>query len=176
MQHSATTSDETGVRAATTGDAASIAAIYNEHVRGTVATFELEPLDAGTMAQRIADVQARGLPWLVLDLGAGCVGYACATAWKPRAAYARTVETSIYLDASVRGRGLGRRLYAALLARLRAGDLHVAIGGIALPNAASIALHEGLGFVPAGCFREVGFKLGRWVDVGYWQLQLTPAA
>ena len=86
---------------------------------------------------------------------------------------ARTVETSIYLDAAARGHGLGRRLYGALLERLRALDMRVAIGGIALPNPASIGLHESLGFTHVGVFREVGFKLERWVDVGYWQLALS---
>lgn len=166
--------DASAFRDAGPADAGAIAAIYNVHVRGTLATFELDPVDAAAMAQRIAEVQARGLPWLVAaDAGTGAVlGYAYAAQWKPRAAYARTVETSIYLRDDACGRGLGKRLYAALLARLRAAGLHVAIGGISLPNPASVALHEALGFTAVGAFREVGFKLGRWVDVGYWQVRL----
>lgn len=160
------------LRDALADDAAAIAAIYNVHVRGTVVTFELAEVGAADMAQRIADVQARGLPWLVAEAGGAVLGYAHAGPWKTRAAYARTVETSIYVDAGACGRGLGRRLYAALLGRLRAMGMHAAIGGAALPNPASIALHESLGFEHVGIFREVGCKFGRWIDVGYWQLRL----
>ena len=159
-------------REATPADAAAVAAIYNVHVRGTIATFELDDVDAGEMGRRIADVQARGLPWLVAEERGRILGYAYAGPWKPRAAYARTVETSIYLDAAACGRGLGKRLYADLLERLRTRGMHVAIGGVSLPNAVSVALHEALGFAYVGSFREVGFKLGRWIDVGYWQLRL----
>ena len=163
------------LRDATSGDATVIAAIYNVHVRGTTVTFELDEVDAGTMQRRIADVQERGLPWLVAELDGSVVGYAYAGPWKQRAAYARTVETSIYLDAAACGRGLGRRLYASLVERLRAQGVHVAIGGISLPNPVSIALHEALGFSHVGVFREVGNKFGDWIDVGYWQLRLEAA-
>src|SRR5688572_21995306 len=112
--------DATCLRDATPGDATAVAAIYNVHVRGTTATFEIDDVDAGAMQRRIADVQERGLPWLVAEADGNVVGYAYAGPWKPRAAYARTVETSIYLDATACGRGLGRRLYAALVERLRA--------------------------------------------------------
>jgi len=160
------------VRDARASDAAAIAAIYNVHVRGTVVTFEVDEVDATEMAHRIAEVQSRGLPWRVADAGGVVLGYAYAGPWKTRAAYARTVETSIYLDANACGRGLGTRVYADLLAELRTRGVHVAIGGASLPNPASAALHAALGFAPVGVFRAVGFKLGRWIDVGYWQLQL----
>ena len=161
------------IRDAKPADAAAIAAIYNVHVRGTIVTFELEEVGAAEMARRIADVQARGLPWLVAIGNGHVLGYAHAGPWKPRAAYARTVETSIYLADAARGRGFGKRLYAALIERLRAAGMHVAIGGASLPNPASVALHEALGFEFVGAFRETGFKLGRWIDVGYWQLRLA---
>jgi phosphinothricin acetyltransferase len=163
---------EPAIRDATSPDAAAIAAIYNVHVRGTIVTFEVEEVAIDAMAWRIADVQARGLPWLVAVEGGRVCGYACAGPWKARAAYARTVETSIYLADAARGRGIGKRLYAALIERLRATGMHVAIGGASLPNPASAALHEALGFEFVGAFRETGFKLGRWIDVGYWQLRL----
>lgn len=163
---------ELHVRDARAVDAAAIAGIYNRHVRGTIVTFEVDAVDAVAMGGRIADVQARGLPWLVLERDGAVAGYAYAAPWKARAAYARSVETSIYLDAAACGRGWGTRLYAALLDRLRAARLHVAIGGMALPNPASERLHASLGFTRAGVFREVGFKLDRWIDVGYWQLLL----
>ena len=167
--------DATRLRDATPDDATVIAAIYNVHVRSTTATFEIDEVDAGAMQRRIADVQERGLPWLVADVDGSVAGYAYAGPWKPRAAYARTVETSIYLDATACGRGLGRRLYAALVERLRAQGVHVAIGGISLPNPVSVALHEALGFRHVGVFREVGHKFGDWIDVGYWQLRLEAA-
>ena len=157
---------------ATPADAAAIAAIYNVHVRDTIVTFEVDEVGAGQMMRRIAEVQDRRLPWLVAEIDGVVIGYAYAGPWKARAAYARTVETSIYLDAAACGRGWGKRLYAALLDRLHALRVHVAIGGAALPNPASIALHEALGFAHVGVFRGVGFKLGRWIDVGYWQLLL----
>jgi phosphinothricin acetyltransferase len=161
------------MRDACAGDAAEIAAIYNVHVRETHVTFEIAEVDAATMARRIAEVQGLGLPWLVIEAGRAVAGYAYATPWKPRAAYARTVETSIYLDAAARGRGMGRGVYAALLERLRAQGMHVAIAGIALPNAPSVRLHELLGFAHVGVFREVGRKQHRWIDVGYWQRALA---
>lgn len=164
--------DTVTLRDALADDASAIAAIYNVHVRGTIVTFELAEVVAQDMAQRMADVQARGLPWLVAEASGAVLGYAHAGPWKARAAYARTVETSIYLDAAACGRGLGRRLYAALLGRLRESGMHVAIGGAALPNPASVALHEALGFEQVGTFREVGCKFGRWIDVGYWQRRL----
>lgn len=165
--------DTIDIRDARPQDAAAIAAIYNVHVRGTHVTFELVEVDAPEMARRIAEVQDRGLPWLVAVQGDAVLGYAYAAPWKARAAYARTVETSIYLDAAACGRGLGKGLYRALLDRVRAAGMHVAIGGASLPNPASAALHAALGFESVGCFREVGFKFDQWIDVGYWQLRLA---
>jgi L-amino acid N-acyltransferase YncA len=159
----------TSIRDAVPGDAEAIASIYNAYVRDSTATFELEPVATAAMQARIADVQARGLPWLVVECDGELLGYAYATPWKARAAYARSVETSIYLAMDATGRGLGRPLYAQLVERLHAAGLHALIGGITLPNPASVALHEALGFVHVGSFREVGFKQGRWIDVGYWQ-------
>ncbi|MBS0217909.1 MAG: N-acetyltransferase [Proteobacteria bacterium] len=164
------------IRDAVDDDAAVVAAIYNVHVRDTIVTFELDEVDADEMMRRMAQVRGLGLPWLVLEERGVVIGYAYGGQWKARAAYARTVESSIYLADAACGRGLGKGLYAELIARLRACGIHVVIGGVSLPNAASIALHEGLGFEAIGAFREVGWKLGRWIDVGYWQLRLEDAA
>jgi L-amino acid N-acyltransferase YncA len=166
--------DDLVVRSATAADAAAIAAIYNPHVTGSIVTFEEEPVADAEMARRIAEIVPR-LPWLVGAIEGTVVGYAYASPWKTRSAYRYSVETSIYMAADRAGRGLGRRLYTALLDDLRARGLQVAIGGISLPNAASVALHERLGFAPVAVFPGVGWKLGRWVDVGYWQLALGPA-
>jgi phosphinothricin acetyltransferase len=160
------------IRSATAADAAAIASIYNHYVAETVVTFVEAAVSAQAMAARIADVQAQDLPWLVADAAGEVAGYCYANRWKARSAYRHSVETTIYLKRGLEGRGIGRRLYSALLGLLRARGVHAVIGGAALPNAASVALHEKLGFAPVGTFRQVGFKHGRWVDVGYWQLLL----
>ena len=161
------------IRNATPADAAALARIYNRYVLDTTVTFEETAVPDGEMASRIAEVQAVGLPWLVAEDNAGTVlGHAYASKWKGRCAYRFALETTVYLDASAHRQGIGRQLYGRLLALLRDAGMHVAIGGIALPNEASIALHEKLGFRKVGQFEQVGFKFGRWVDVGYWQLFL----
>lgn len=158
------------IRDATPADAAVLAGIYNHYVLDTTVTFEETSVSEAEMASRIAEVQAAKLPWVVVEDDAGVVlGHAYASKWKGRCAYRFAVETTVYLDPAAHGRGLGRQLYEQLLARLREAGMHVAIGGIALPNPASIALHEKLGFRKVGQFDEVGFKFSRWVDVGYWQ-------
>jgi phosphinothricin acetyltransferase len=158
-------------RHCTPTDAAQICDIYNYYVRETVVTFEESPVLEVDMARRIADITPR-LPWLVWEVSGEILGYAYATPWKVRAAYRRSVESSIYLAQQATGRGLGSRLYTALIADLRQRGLHCVIGGAALPNPVSVALHEKLGFSKVAEFREVGFKFGRWIDVAYWELML----
>lgn len=162
------------VRPATPGDAAQIADIYNFYIANTVITFEEEPLTASDMATRLADIQRQGLPWLVAELDGNVVGYSYANQWKSRSAYRFSVETTVYLKNGFEGRGIGKALYSALLPFLREQKVHAVIGGAALPNPASVALHEALGFERVATFRQVGFKHGRWVDVAYWQLILQP--
>jgi phosphinothricin acetyltransferase len=157
------------VRAATAADAAEIARIYNYYVENTVITFEESAVPSGEMAERMAEVGSHGLPWLVAELDGKVAGYSYATRWKTRAAYRHSVETTVYLQHGLTGRGIGRALYSALLPILRECGIHAVIGGAALPNAASVALHESLGFEQVATFRQVGFKHGRWVDVAYWQ-------
>jgi len=160
------------IRPALSADAPAICAIYNPYVATTTITFEEEPVADADMAQRIADVAAAGLPWLVAEAGGKVVGYAYATKWRARAAYRHSVESTVYVDAACVGQGIGRALYAALLDDLRGRGLHLVIGGIAQPNAGSVGLHEALGFRKVAHFAEVGMKFGRWIDVGYWQLHL----
>ena len=160
------------VRSASPADAAAIARIYNYYIANSVITFEEEPVAEQVMAARVAEVQALSLPWLVAEVAKNVFGFAYAGKWKVRSAYRYSVETTIYLEHGHEGRGIGKTLYEALLPILRARGIHVAIGGVALPNAASVALHEKLGFEHVATFREVGFKHGRWVDVAYWQLLL----
>jgi len=163
------------LRQGTPQDAAQICDIYNHYVRETTVTFEEAPVSEADMAQRIADTVSR-LPWLVWEEGTVILGYAYAAPWKARAAYRHAVEASIYLAHSATGRGLGTKLYEALIADLRQRDIHCVIGGAALPNPASFALHERLGFSKVAEFREVGFKFGRRVSVAYWELVLDRVA
>jgi L-amino acid N-acyltransferase YncA len=159
------------MRACATTDAAAVAEIYNHYVRETVVTFEETAVSVAEMARRIEDIGAR-FPWLVWEDGGSVVGYAYASEWKSRSAYRFSVESTIYLAAGRRGGGIGTKLYGALLAELKARALHTAIGVIALPNPASVALHEKLRFTKVAQFVEIGRKFDRWVDVGCWQLFL----
>ena len=154
------------IRTCDLSDAPRICEIYNHYVRETVITFEEEPVAEREMAQRINDV-TEGLPWLVWEESGSIVGYAYATPWKARSAYRFSVESTVYLSRSFARRGIGTRLYQSLIADLRSRGVHCAVGGIALPNPASIALHEKLGFSKIGQFKEIGRKCGQWVDVGY---------
>ena len=125
---------------------------------------------------RLIDATTAAWPWLVAEARGQVLGYAYANQWKPRSGYRHTVESTIYLDPSHLGRGGGSALYASLLEMLRERGVHCAIAGIALPNAASIALHEKFGFRKVAHFRENGIKFGRWIDVGYWQRELAEPA
>lgn len=160
------------IRPARDGDAAALARIYNHYVADTCVTFETEPVAATEMTRRVADTVGDGLPWLVVCRAGEVAGYAYASKWKGRCAYRYTAEVTVYLDPAMTGQGIGRPLYAALVEDIRARGMHAAIGGIALPNDASIRLHERLGFRKVAHFEQVGFKQGRWIDVGYWQLLL----
>jgi len=160
------------IRAATAADADPVARIYNPYIAGTIITFEELPVTAQEMADRIGQVAAEGLPWLVAEQHCAVVGYAYASKWKGRCAYRYSAETTVYVAQQSTRRGTGTQLYASLLALLKEKGLHVAIGGIALPNDASVALHEKFGFRKVAQFYEVGHKFGRWIDVGYWQTTL----
>ena len=162
-------------RAATLEDAAAIAEIYAPFVTGSAVSFETEPPDEAAMRARIGAGGAL-YPWLVIEGEDGTIlGYAYAARFRDRPAYRFAVETSVYLRAEGRGRGLGASLYAALLAILAEQGFTQAIAAISLPNAASVRLHEGLGFERAGTYRKVGWKFGEWHDVGLWQRSLAAA-
>ncbi len=160
------------IRAATEADGEELARLYNHYVRHTYTTFEADSVSGEEMGARVAAVQQLGLPWLVLVDADVLCGYACAVRWKGRAAYQHSVESTIYLADGRAGAGEGTLLYAELLAQLRNRGVHCALGGIALPNDASVALHEKLGFEKVAHLREVGRKFDRWIDVGYWQCML----
>lgn len=157
------------IREASASHASAIARIYNHYVEHTVVTFEEAPVSPEEMASRINIIQERGLPWLVGVVAGMPAGYCYASPWKGRSAYRHSVEATIYLDEPSTGRGIGPLLYTSLLKILSERGIHVVIGGAALPNPACVSLHERLGFERVATFRQVGFKLGRWVDVAYWQ-------
>jgi L-amino acid N-acyltransferase YncA len=160
------------IRQAISADAEDIAHIYNHYVRETIVTFEEQPVSIVEMAKRLADTVADSLPWLIAEQDGVIAGYARASTWKLRSAYRFSVETTIYLAPDCLGMGVGTSLYQFLVNQIRKLGLHTAIGGIALPNAGSVALHEKLGFRKVAHFAEVGFKFDRWIDVAYWQLTL----
>lgn len=157
------------IRPAAASDAQAIVSIYNHYIVNSTITFEEQPISAAQMAERMADVASASLPWLVAEQSGQVVGYAYASKWKPRSAYRFSVESSVYLHADAVGQGWGTKLYEALFADLNERGVHVIIGGIALPNESSIALHERLGLRKVAHFEAVGFKFGKWIDVGYWQ-------
>jgi len=160
------------IRPATASDASAIARIYNYYIQNTVITFEEQIVSADEIAGRIEAVTSVSLPWLVAEDAGQITGYAYATKWRPRSAYRFSVELTVYLDPECVGKGLGSQLYTALFALLKDKGVHSVIGGVAQPNPASTALHEKFGMTKVAHFTEVGFKFGKWVDVGYWQATL----
>lgn len=164
-------SQRTLIRRVTPEDAAAVAAIYNHHVVNTIVTFEETPVDAAAMRARIEEIE-RAHAWYVADVGGEIAGYAYASAWRPRSAYRKSVETTVYVGEAHLGRRIGIALYGTLLPEIAKRGFHSAMAGIALPNAGSVALHERVGFAKVAHFREVGWKLGRWIDVAYWQRML----
>jgi phosphinothricin acetyltransferase len=159
------------IRLAGEDDAAALAAIYRPYVEDSRISFEESAPDAAEMARRM-----RGdlYPWLLAEDEGRTLGYAASSAFRARPAYRWVVETGLYLAADAQGRGIGRALLSQLLDLLTRQGFVSAVGAIALPNDASVALHEKLGFTHSGTYREVGFKLGEWIDVGLWQKDLAP--
>jgi L-amino acid N-acyltransferase YncA len=162
------------IRAASSEDAVAIAAVYRPFVEETTISFELIAPDPDEMRRRIARVSSQ-YPWLVASEDERVVGYAYASRHRERAAYAASVDVTIYITGRCAGRGLGTQLYGTLLERLSArSDLRRAFAGVALPNAASVALHHKLGFSRVGVYHEAGRKFGRWIDVAWWERPLRP--
>jgi L-amino acid N-acyltransferase YncA len=150
------------------GDARAIADIYAPYVRDTIVSFETEVPDATEIAARMGRIEKQ-YPWLTASTDGRLVGYAYACENRSRAAYRWSVDAAVYLDASAQRRGIGSALYRRLFALLRMQGYVSAFAGISLPNPASIGLHEAMGFALIGVHRNVGYKLGAWRDVGWWQ-------
>jgi phosphinothricin acetyltransferase len=161
------------IRPAAEDDLGDIAAIYNHEIANSVATFDLEPPSFDYWRQRLVGQHPGDHLLVAVDADEDVVGYAYSWSYRPRPAYRLTRETSIYLDPSVRGRGIGRRLYPALLDTMAASGVHTAVALVALPNPSSAALHRACGFQHVGTMREVGFKFEKWVDVEWYQKMLA---
>ena len=159
------------IRHAKASDAEAICNIYNHYVENSIITFEETPITAVEMAVRIANL-TQNFPFLVFIDNESIVGYTYAAKWKERSAYRYSVETGIYIDSQHVGQGIGTKLKAAILEELKKKSIHSVLCGIALPNPASIALCEKFGFEKVAQLREVGYKFGQWIDVGYWELIL----
>ena len=155
-------------------DAAACLGIYAPFVHDSFVSFEERVPTLERFADRIRAATATHA-WLVLELAGQVVGYAYASTHRPRAAYRWAADVTVYIDRSYRRAGAGRRLYTELLERLRRQRFRVACAGITLPNDASIGLHRAIGFEPVGVYKRIGWKMGAWRDVSWWQLDLTPA-
>jgi L-amino acid N-acyltransferase YncA len=156
------------IRPATADDAARCAEIYAPFVTEGWVSFELTPPDVKEMARRIGDYGASH-GWVVAEIDGSVAGYAYGSPHRTREAYATSCDVAVYVDPAFARKGVGQALYAHLLPDLKSRGFHAAFAGIGLPNAGSIGLHEAMGFAPVGIYKEVGWKMGGWRDVGWWQ-------
>ena len=159
------------IRSVQPDDAQDIASIYNYYIEQTVISFETEPVSLEEMRRRIVEFSEK-FPYLVYEEDGKTIGYCYASTWKKREAYCHTVESTVYVDVSFRGKGIGQMLMKRLIEELRAASFHAVIACIAIPNPSSVKLHEKLGFRQVSDFKEVGYKFGQWLDIGDWELLL----
>lgn len=164
------------IRPVEPGDFAAIAALTNEFIRGTAIHFGYEEVTAEELRRAWEKSRSRYPYFVAVDEAGGLVGYAKAGVWRERAAYQWTAETTVYVAPAMHRRGVGRALYSALIEECRRRGFHSVMGGITLPNEASVRLHESLGFRKIGHHAQVGWKFGRWHDTGLWQLMLREGA
>jgi phosphinothricin acetyltransferase len=159
------------VRAVKNSDASAICSIYNHYIRETSITFEEVPVSIKEMEARITTIGG-AYPWFVFDDGVYITGFAYINKWKERSAYRYSAEITVYIKQGHEGKGIAAELYSRLIEAARKAGIHTLVAGIALPNEKSIALHEKFGFKKIAQFNEIGFKQGKWLDVGYWELLL----
>lgn len=159
------------IRPAESSDAAAIQAIYAPNVETTAISFELVPPTVDEIATRINRISAQ-YPWLVCEFEGKVVGYVYACQHRERAAYRWAIDVAVYVDAAHRRQGVARALYTSLIELVRQQGYAQAFAGITLPNPGSVGVHEAVGFRRVAEYRHVGFKLGQWRDVGWWQLDL----
>ena len=156
------------IRPATSADAGACAEIYSPYVIESWVSFEIDPPSEVEMASRIANYGASH-GWLVAEIDGAIAGYAYASPHRTRAAYSTSADVAVYLSPASAGKGIGKQLYGALFLQLKERGIHAAFAGIVLPNEGSIGLHKAMGFIPVGIYREVGWKMGGWRDVSWWQ-------
>lgn len=156
------------IRPANSADAVRCAEIYRPYVTDSWVSFELDPPDATEMARRI-DAYGASHGWVVVEVDGLVAGYAYGSPHRTRQAYTTSADVAVYVDAARARAGIGRLLYQALFPLLQSRNIHAVFAGIALPNDASIGLHKAMGFTPVGIYGEVGWKMGGWRDVGWWQ-------
>ncbi|MFP3089876.1 N-acetyltransferase family protein [Treponema sp. TIM-1] len=162
------------IRPVRSADAAAICDIYNYYVEHTVITFDETPIGVEAMEDRIREIAVR-FPWFVWEEGGVIFGYAYLHQWKERRAYRFSTEDSIYIKQGFQGKGMGKQLLIRLLEEIKNAGIHTVVAGITIPNEKSIGLHEKFGFKKIAQFPEIGYKLGKWLDVGYWELILPNA-
>lgn len=150
-------------------DAQQLVDIYNYYVLNTVVTFDDVPFPVDAFKEKIENI-CKTYPFFVFEEDNKILGYAYANKWREKPAYKNTVESTVYLDHEAMGKQIGTKLYTELLKQLKAQNYHVVIGGLTLPNEASVKLHEKFGFKQVAHFKEVGLKFDKWLDVGFWQL------
>lgn len=158
------------IRPVTLKDSAQIAEIYNYYIQTSHATFELETIDAAEMENRIQSGLEMKYPFFVGEENLEIIGYAYGRMFRPRPAYQHSIEISVYIKNGKEGKGIASELYQLLISKITETGFHAIIAGISLPNDASVKLHEKFGFEKVAHFREVGYKFGHWIDVGYWEL------
>ena len=152
-------------------DAQEIVDIYNYYVKNTIVTFDNIPFTVEAFKTKIETI-SKSFPFIVFEEKNKILGYAYANKWREKPAYKNTVESTVYLHYEAQGKQIGTKLYAELLAQLKNENYHVIVGGLTLPNKASVKLHEKFGFKQVAHFKEVGYKFNKWLDVGFWQLNL----
>lgn len=157
------------IRKVTKGDAPAIMDLYNYYVNNSIVTFDIHHSSLKKIQTKI-ETTIKRFPWIVYEENGEILGYAHGSEWKAKDGYKHSTETTVYLKHESIKKGIGSLLYQELIAQLTALNYHALIGCITLPNDASIALHEKLGFEKVGHFKEVGYKFDKWIDVGYWEL------
>lgn len=159
------------IRPVTVADAQQLVAIYNYYVLNTVVTFDDVPFTVDAFVEKIETIY-KVYPFFVFEEDNRILGYAYANKWREKPAYKHTVESTVYLHHEAQGKQIGTKLYTELLKQLKEQDCHIVVGGLTLPNEASVKLHEKFGFKQVAHFKEVGLKFNKWLDVGFWQLTL----
>lgn len=146
--------------------------IYNYYVLNTIVTFDIEPLSMDAFTEKVNRINAK-YPFIVFEENGEILGYAYGSKWRPKPAYNNTVESTVYVKHGAHGKQIGTKLYTELLGLLKQKKYHVVLGGLTLPNEASVKLHEKFGFKQVAHFKEVGLKFDKWHDVGFWQLNFN---